>query len=89
MTDMELSTLQYKAEKEGYSVFKESYDNLLLMKGNASYGSVCRIQGQGINLMHAAYADLPFEERIVVALWLLTFCETNAIGMHDYNELDT
>ena len=86
---MELSTLQYKAEKEGYSVFKESYDNLLLMKGNVSYGSVCRIQGQGINLMHAAYADLPFEERIVVAHWLLTFCETNAIGRHDYNEIDT
>lgn len=86
---MELSTLQHKAEKEGYSIFKESYDNLLLMKGNVSYGSVCRIQGQGINLMHAAYADLPFEERIVVAHWLLTFCETNAIGRHDYNDIDT
>ena len=81
---MELSILQHKVEKEGYSVFRESTDNLVLMKGNVSYGSVCRIQGQGINLMHAAYADLPFEERIVVAHWLLTFAETDLLRRHDY-----
>lgn len=85
---MELSTLRKKAEKEGYNVFRESSDNLVLMKGNESYGSVCRIQSQGINLMHAAYANLSFEERIVVAHWLLTFAETDSLGRHDYHGND-